>query len=258
MKVAVVALPEAREPEAALQWLRGYLGAIGVEPSLVRANVSLEEVAAVIAEQDAVIVVGAAGNRKAVEVIGNALGLKLEVNKEALELVTGYYMDRVDIPGNVEELAITPEFSYVIPNERGPVPAFVAFSLTDDRFVAATPPGFEETIETFEAGIQDFFREKTGKKYSVTFSMDVECGVEEAESIVSEVNSGVKGVFARLDARFYTGKGLPLTFTAYSETPEGLSDTMERVEELVKKLAAEKGLRLVEKEKAGGVNEEDL
>lgn len=247
MKIAILALPNVERPSELIGWLKGYLEAIGFSDIIAEENFAIENLQSVFQEVDAIIIAGAAGNPRFVSAIAVALGLGTEVNVEALELVQGYYMDSASLPSRLEDMAVMPEFSYVIPNERGPIPSFVAFSLLSEKFIAATPPRFEESIEAFEKGIQDFFRETAGKKYSVTFSIDVECPVSTAEEIASIIRREVKNVFSRLDGRFSTGRGLPLTFTVYSSNPEELSELVEKIEGIVRQKAREKGARIVEK-----------
>uniref|UniRef100_A0A7C1CEI7 MoaB/Mog domain-containing protein n=1 Tax=Thermofilum adornatum TaxID=1365176 RepID=A0A7C1CEI7_9CREN len=248
MKIAILAMPQVEHPDELLSWLKGYLEAIGLTDITVEQNFSIERLEDVFQQVDAIILAGVAGNPQLVSKVAKVLGLGTEVNADALELVKSFYMDKAELPKNLEDLAVMPEFSYVIPNERGPVPSFVAFSLESEKFVAATPPSFEETIEAFEKGIQDFFRQSTGKKFSVTFSLDLECQITEANEVINAVRREVRNVFPRLDGRFYTGKGFPLTFTVYSSTPEELSETMEKIQNIVLQVSREKGIKIIEKQ----------
>jgi len=248
LKVGLVLLENVSNPSSALRWLTGYLKAIGVEVShYVLKSGELGRIRAFLSENDALLVVGGAGYREVVEKIAEALGLGVEVNSEALERVRMYYSDSVNVPRDLEEKATVPEFSYIVPNERGPVPGFVAFSLMDDKFIAATPPRFEEAVECFEMGIQDFFREKTGKKYSLTFTLSFDGAIEEAERLVQELSSQAEGAFIRLDARFMGRKGVPVVFTLYATTPEELSDRMTALESKAAEIAGKMGRSFVEK-----------
>lgn len=257
MKVGLIILDTSSRPQSTRSWLTGYLEAIGVEVSVHELGASdLDRLADILRSNDALVVVGAAGNKAAVSKIAELLGLGVEVNSEALEAIRNYFSDRLDYPENMEEMALMPEFSYVVANERGPVPGFVAFSLTDDKFIAATPPRFEEAVECFERGIQDFFREKTGKRYSVTFVLYAEGPLEGAERILKAAVDGVGGVFARVDGRFLGQRGIPIVFTVYASSPEELSEKMRELEERARKASGEHSARLVEKPEA--VGEEDF
>jgi molybdopterin-biosynthesis enzyme MoeA-like protein len=250
VKAAIILLNNVSKPDSARWWLEGYLKAIGVEVATYSLNFeNLDSLGGIFEKNDAIIVVGAAGDKRAASKIAEILKLGVEVNQEALELIRNYYSDKMEIPKDLEDKAVMPEFSYVIQNERGAVPGFVAFSLTDDKFIAATPPRFEEAVECFELGIQDFFRQKTGKKYSVTFALYLDGSIEAAEKIVERLHQKEKNVFMRLDARFLGTRGVPIAFTVFAESPEELSDTMSRLEEESSKLASELGLRIFEKEK---------
>ncbi len=247
--MGLVLLDTVTNPDSTREWLTGYLRAIGVEVShyLLKSE-GLGALSNLLSENDALIVVGGAGNKEAVKKIAEALGLGVEVNSEALEALRMYYSDRIDVPSDLEDKALMPEFSYVVPNERGPIPGFVAFRLSDDKFIAATPPRFEEAVECFETGIQDFFREKTGKKYSATFVLYLDASVEEAKHIVNVLSGQAEGAFIRLDARFVGRRGVPLVFTVYASTPEELSEKMDELENKSRELVRSLGKSLLEKE----------
>ncbi|QOJ78595.1 hypothetical protein IG193_07505 [Infirmifilum lucidum] len=257
MRVGLVLLDTVTNPGPTRRWLTGYLRAIGVEVNhYLLKNEDLGMLSRLLSENDALIVIGGAGNKEVVKKIAEALGLGVEVNSEALEALRLYYSDRINVPPDLEDKALMPEFSYVIPNERGPTPGFVAFSLSDDSFIAATPPKFEEAVECFETGIQDFFREKTGKKYSATFVLYLDASVEEAEHVVNTLSGQAEGAFIRLDARFMGTRGVPLVFTVYASTPEELSEKMDELESRSRELVRSLGKSLLEKEP--GAWEEEL
>lgn len=254
MRAGIILLESVSKPDSARRWLEGYLKAMGVEANTYSLNINnLDSMKDALDKNDALIVVGAAGEKKTVTRIAELLKLNLEVNNEALEMIRSYFSDTPNVPQDLEEKALMPEFSYVIPNERGPVPGFVAFSLTDEKFIAATPPRFEEAIECFELGIQDFFREKTGKKYSVTFALHFDGSVDNAEKLVEKLSKLEGNAFIRLDARFFGSQGIPIVSTIYASTPEELSESMSRIEEESSRLAVEVGGRILEKPK----NEEE-
>jgi hypothetical protein len=251
MKVSVVLLSSVEAPDALSRWLLGYLRAIGVEDvKLTRDSGDYSSIGQAYSESDVVIVAGAAGNPDAVRVIAGLLGLGVEVNEEALNYVRSYYSDTLDVPEGLENLALTPEFSYVVPNERGPVPAFVAMSLTEDKIIAGLPPRPSEAVECFERGVQDFIREKTGKRFSATMTFHLACDRSTADMLADELSRELRGVFARFDLRFLGREGAPLTLTVYAGTAEELYDTMVAAEELLQKLAAQRGVQVL----GGGIS----
>ncbi|MEZ0346752.1 MAG: hypothetical protein ABWK01_09390 [Infirmifilum sp.] len=248
MKAGIVILDNASKPESSRKWLEGYLKSIGVEVSSYLLKLGdIDYLKEIFSQNDALIIVGAAGEKSVVGKVAELLNLGVEVNGEALEMIRSYYSDQIDLPEHVEEKAMMPEFSFVVPNERGPVPGFVAFSLTNDKFIAATPARFEEAVECFETGIQDFFRAKTGKKYSVTFTLYLDGSIEEAENMVRKLETQAENTFIRLDARFLGREGVPIVLTVYAATPEELSDTMAKLEDYSHRLAQEMGKKLIEK-----------
>jgi len=234
VKIRVLVLPGSEKPGLAAEWISGYLRAMGAEPlpEVLDELPGEELIRERLAGSDGVILVGAAGRPEAVRRAAAALGLGVEVNEEALSDTRAWYMDVEEPPGNLEEMALMPEFSYPVENPRGPVDGFVAMSLEDDRFVAATPPGFAESLEVFELGIQDFVRKGTGRRYSATFSFQLLVGVEEARRLAREVDERFPQVFARLDGRFMD-TGVPLVCTVYAGTPEELGRLHEEVRRFV-------------------------
>jgi len=234
VKIRVLVLPGSEKPGLAAEWISGYLRAMGAEPlpEVLDELPGEELIRERLAGSDGVILVGAAGRPEAVRRAAAALGLGVEVNEEALSDTRAWYMDVEEPPGNLEEMALMPEFSYPVENPRGPVDGFVAMSLEDDRFVAATPPGFAESLEVFELGIQDFVRKGTGRRYSATFSFQLLVGVEEARRLAREVDEKFPQVFARLDGRFMD-TGVPLVCTVYAGTPEELGRLHEEVRRFV-------------------------
>ncbi|MEM0335359.1 MAG: hypothetical protein QXT33_02990 [Thermofilum sp.] len=258
MKVAVVLLPGERSSEVAASWLVGYLRAIGVEQvDLLRAEDDLSAITSSYRSHDALVVVGASGNPDAVRAIASALGLGVEVSEEALTYVRSYYSDRFEVPADLERLALVPEFSYVVPNERGAAPAFVASSLTEDKFIAGLPQSLGEAVECFEKSIQDFFREKTGRRFSATFAFYLAGSAQAAGEVAAKLSSKVEGVFARVDYRFMGAEGLPLVVTIYAATAEELYERITAVEGELKQLAEQAGLTVLQ----GGITgqgEEEL
>uniref|UniRef100_A0A7C3WK58 MoaB/Mog domain-containing protein n=1 Tax=Thermofilum pendens TaxID=2269 RepID=A0A7C3WK58_THEPE len=253
MKVSVVLTSSVEAPEALSRWLLGYLRAIGVEEvELLRDSGDYSSIRQAYSRSDAVIVAGAAGDPDAVRVIAELLGLGVEVNEEALSYVRSYYSDTLDVPENLESLALTPEFSYVVPNERGPVPAFVAMSLAEDKFIAGLPPKPSEAVECFERGVQDFIREKTGRRFSATMTFHLACDRSAADALADELGRELKSVFARFDLRFLGREGVPLTLTVYAGTAEELYDTMVAAEEMVRKLAAQRDIQVL----GGGISKQ--
>lgn len=253
MKVKVLVLPGAEKPRLAAEWISGYLRAMGAEPlpEVLDALPGVGEIREKLAASDGVILVGAAGNPAAVKAIAEALGLGVEVNEDALEDAKAWFMDVLEPPENLEEMALMPEFSFPVENPRGPVDGFVAMSLEDDRFVAATPSGFAEAVEVFENGVQDFVRKETGRRFSATFSFQLGMSVEEARRIAADVEERFPGVFARLDGRF-ADTGVPLVCTAYARDAEELGRLHEEVEGYVERVA---GGRIRESHGASGGGE---
>ena len=253
MKVSVVLLSSVEAPDALSRWLLGYLKAVGVEKvELIRDSGDYLSIRQAYTESDAVIVAGAAGNPDVVRVVAELLGLGVEVNEEALTYVRSYYSDALDVPEGLENLALTPEFSYIVPNERGPVPAFVAMSLTEDKFIAGLPSKPSEAVECFERGVQDFIREKTGKRFSATMTFHLGCDRSTADALADELSRELQGVFARFDLRFLGREGAPLALTVYAGTAEELYDTVVAAEELLQKLAAQRDIRVL----GGGISKQ--
>lgn len=258
LKVAVVLLPGGRSSEVAANWLVGYLKAIGVKQvDLLRDEGDLSAITSSYRSHDALVVVGASGNPDAVRAIASVLGLGVEVSEEALSYVRSYYSDRFEVPADLERFALVPEFSYVIPNERGAAPAFVASSLTEDKFIAGLPQGLSEAVECFEKSVQDFFREKTGKRFSTTFAFYVTGGAQAAGEVAAKLSSSVEGVFARVDYRFAGAEGLPLAVTIYAATAEELYERITAVEGELKRLAEQAGLTVL-RGGISGQSEEEL
>ncbi len=253
MKIGILVLPGAEKPSLAAEWLSRYIRAMGAEPlpEVLEKLPGEELVREKLAGSDGLVLVGGAGKTEVVRAVAAALGLDVEVNEEALQDVRAWFMDEEEPPSNLEEMALMPEFSYPVGNPRGPVDGFVALSLEDDRFVAATPPGFAESIEVFEAGIQDFVRKGTGKRFSATFSFQLALGVEKARRLAEEVDAKFPSVFARLDGRF-TDTGVPLVCTVYAGSPEELGALHDEVKRFVEERA---GGRILESHGARGGGE---
>ncbi len=248
MEIEVIILPNVEGRDKIESWLEQYIKAMGADVSTIvlEEDMDTDFLKREFDSHDGIIVVGAAGNISEVKKIADVLGLELEVNEEALNNLKAYYMDTLDVPENLDEMATIPEFSYPIPNVRGPVAGFVALSLEDDRFIAATPSSFSETIEVFETGIQDFIREKTGKRYSVTFSIQLETTVNKAGEIAKRVEKIFNEVFVRLDGRF-TNAGIPLVCTVFASDPEELSMIHEKLNNYIREITEKSGIRVIEK-----------
>lgn len=257
MEIKVIILPNIREGRRIASWLEPYIKAMGADVSTTILEVDLDKklLKEEFESHDGIIIIGAAGNKDEVKKISDVMGLELEVSEEALNNLKAYYMDSVDIPENLEDMAMVPEFSYTIPNVRGPVAGFVALSLDDGRFIAATPGSFIETIEVFETGIQDFIRKKTGKRYSVTFSIQLETSKDKAWEIAKRAGEVFEGVFVRLDGRF-TGDGIPIVCTAFASSPEELSIIHERLNSYIREHAGKNGIRVIEKKVGRGWDSE--
>ena len=246
MKIEVIVLQDFAEKDKVGEWLRPYINAMGAEASItvLEERLSIDMLRRELDVYDGLIVVGAAGRPSEVEKIAKALGLGVEVNEEALNHTRAYFMDVVNPPKNLEDMAKMPEFSYPVQNVRGAVDGFVALSLYSDKFIAATPPSFAETIEVFETGIQDFIREKTGRRFSVTFSFQLEGDLPRISHIVEEVGRKYGKSFARLDGRF-ASNGVPLVCSIYAETPEELSRLHESISEFINELAGREGVKII-------------
>lgn len=246
MKVAVVLLSGGHDSEVAASWLVGYLKAIGVNHvDLLCDEGSLSTISSSYQSHDALVVVGASGNPDAVRVIASVLGLDVEVNEEALTYVRSYYSDRFEVPADLERFALMPEFSYVVPNERGAAPAFIASSFTEDKFIAGLPQSFSEAVECFEKAVQDFFREKTGRRFSTTFTFYVAGSAQAAAEVAEKLSAEVEGVFARVDSRFLGAEGLPLAITIYAVTAEELYEKVISAEGELGRLAERAGLTIL-------------
>lgn len=252
MKAAIIVLPGGRASEITAKWLAGYLRAIGVSSiDVLHDKGDLAEISSAYQSHDALVVVGAAGNPDAVRALAGLLGLGVEVNEEALTYVRSFFSDRFEVPQDLERFALMPEFSYVVPNERGPAPAFVAISLTEDKFIAGLPQTLSEAVECFERAVQDFFRERTGRRFSTTFAFYLE-GPASAANELAEKLSSIEGVFARLDSRFSGAEGLPLAITIYAATAEELYERIVAAESEVRRLAEQSGLSVLR----GGISEQ--
>ena len=245
MKVSFILLQSAEKPEFILDWLNRRSRAIGVdidEALAIRDNELKDVLSSLYSRDDAIVVVGAAGNKEAVKAIADILGVDAEINREALDMVRIYYMDTLTPPPNLDDLALTPEFSDIIPNNRGPIPGFVAWG-DNERIIVGLPPSTDEAIDVFENGVEDYLRRRTGMLYSATFSIQVEGEVSKARKLARRVDDKLRWAFVRLDGRF-ASTGIPIVSTVFAANPEELSERLERVERELEEECRRNGLTI--------------
>ncbi len=185
--------------------------------------------------------------------VAKALGRRLVLNEEALEMVRRTYailyeegvVKSPEMTPEREKMAMLPEGAEPLPNPVGAAPG--AAIEHEGRFVFCLPGVPREMERMYEESVEPRLRRLTGASLSVTATIKLHCTDESSiAGVIREASRAFPWAYIKSHpGRLAREGGIHVTVTVFAGDAETLSTRLEEVERFLKERFKNMGIRVI-------------